>query len=104
MCQEKPEFGRFGASYFQSQQCVIPMLEFCFGLLQSELCPWGSRSGPRMRVFFFMPFISSGVSTLFFLSTAVRQRLGQREGLVSDGLCSILGSKRAFCGDAGCRM
>lgn len=27
--QEKPEFGSFGASYFQSQQCVSPMFEFC---------------------------------------------------------------------------
>lgn len=55
---------------------------------------------PTYEGFFFTPFISSGASTLSFSSTAICQRLEQREGLVCDGLCSILGSKRAFFGDA----
>lgn len=51
--------------------------------------------------FFLSPFINSGVSTHFFPpSTTICQRLSQREGSVCDGLCSILGSKRAFFGDA----
>lgn len=49
---------------------------------------------------FFTPFISAGVSTVIFSSTAICQRLSQREGSVCDGLCSILGSKRAFSGDS----
>lgn len=59
----------------------------------------GVQIRPIYEGFFFSPFISSGVSTLFFPFTAICPRLSHREGSVCDGLCITLGSKRAFFGD-----
>lgn len=54
-----------------------------------------------MRGFSFLHLLSVlGFPQLFFSSTAICQRLSQREESVCDGLCSILGSKRAFSGDS----
>ena len=100
MLQENPEFGGFGASCFHSLGSVLaPGLGSGLGCYKVSSACWGSRLGPYMRVF-SLCLISLLGFLYFFSSAAVCQRLGQREGSGCDGLCSVLGSKKAFFGDA----
>lgn len=106
--QENPEFGSFGASYFQSQQCVSSMLVFCFGLLQSELCLRRSRSDPHMRGFSLLLLSVLGLPHSLFPLLLFVKGLNRGKGWSVMGSAASWGAKELFLVmqsfGGGCRM